>query len=277
MNLVLGVHVGCSIRYKDMIEIARETGANAFQFFTFHTCGHRLDTKIGEEEMKLFKEAIENSRISAVLAHAPNSLNLCSPYPCKQNAFDLIKGDKALMEIIPGIMYVIPPGNPLGQGKKVGIELLTRALNNHLDESMESTVLLETSSGKKDSIGKTFGEMYSILSRVNHSDKLGICMDISNVYAAGYDIVNNLEGVLEEFDKLIGLDRLKVIQLSDHKGELGDMKEQHAVLGTGGIGYDAVIRIMNHPLLKHLPFYLETPDRKSIHRKEIEILRENYS
>lgn len=275
MAFILGIHIGCTVAYQNMVQFSKELGIDAFQFFTFNTTGKRVTKRIEKADMLFFKDSLEKGDISTLLAHAPSVLNLCSPYPCKENALEIMKEDKALMEIIPGISYVLNPGKPLGQGKKVGIELLSRELNDYLDADMKSSVLLETSSGKRNAIGKTFGEMSTIIRKVEHSDKIGICFDVSNVYAAGYDLVNNLEGVLEEFDKIIGIDRLKAIQLADHKGKLGGMDDTRASLGTGSIGIDAIIRIINHPLLKSLPFYLKTPHVPA-HRREIEVLKKNY-
>ena len=187
-----------------------------------------------------------------------------------------MEDDLKRMEYIPNNLYNFHPGSHVGQGAEKGIELISNTLNTILKESQTTTVLLETMAGKGTEIGRSFEEIKAIIDNVNLSDKLGVCLDTCHIYDAGYDIVNNLDGVIEEFDNIIGIDRLKAIHLNDSKNPFESHKDRHEKIGEGYIGLDAITRIINHPKLRNIPFFLETPNELSGYKQEIELLKNKY-
>lgn len=274
--LNIGCHLSASKGYLNMGKEALSINANTFQFFSRNPRGSKakeLDLEDIEEYKKLSKE----NNFATILAHAPYILNPCSSN--EQNrilAFELMQDDLKRLEYIPNQMYNFHPGSHTGQGVEVGIEQISDMLNKLLTEEQTTTVLLETMAGKGSEVGSKFEELKAIMDRVDLKEKMGVCLDTCHVNDAGYDIVNNLDGVLQEFDKVIGIKYLKAIHLNDSKNPLASHKDRHECIGEGNIGLEAFERIINHPQLRNLPFYLETPNELDGYKKEIEILRSIY-
>lgn len=274
--LTIGAHLSSSKGYTAMLRQAQEIGANTFQFFTRNPRGGSAKA-IDEQDVALFMALMKSENFPVILAHAPYTLNCCSAKPeTVEFAINTFSDDLKRMEYTPNQLYNFHPGSHVGQGEQTGITMISDALNKVMFPEMTTTVLLETMAGKGSEIGKTFQELRAIIDRVELSDKLGVCLDTCHIHDGGYDIVSNLDGVLEEFDKIIGLDRLKAIHLNDSKNPLGAHKDRHEKIGEGYIGLEAFDRIINHPSLKHLPFYLETPNELDGYAKEIALLKGLY-
>lgn len=273
---IIGAHLSSSKGYTAMLRQAQKIGANTFQFFTRNPRGGKakdIDCSDVEEFLKLK----ESENFPVILAHAPYTLNCCSDKEeVRQFAVNTFADDLKRMEYTPGQLYNFHPGSHVGQGAKKGIELIAGALNSVLYSEMTTTVLLETMAGKGTEIGRNFQELKEIIDKTELSDKLGVCLDTCHVFDGGYDIVNDLDGVLEEFDKTIGLSRLKAVHLNDSKNPMGSHKDRHEKIGQGNIGADAMARIINHPALKDLPFYLETPNDIGGYAEEIKLLKTLY-
>ena len=274
--LTIGAHLSASKGYTAMLKQAQEIGANTFQFFTRNPRGGSAKA-IDQKDVDTFLELMKSENFPVILAHAPYTLNCCSAKPeTREFALNTFADDLMRMEYTPGQFYNFHPGSHVGQGEEVGIEQIAEILNKVLFPEMTTTVLLETMAGKGTEIGRNFEELRSIIDRVELSDKMGVCLDTCHIHDGGYDIVNDLDGVLEAFDKVIGLDRLKAIHLNDSKNPLAAHKDRHEKIGEGYIGLDAFERIINHPSLKNLPFFLETPNELDGYAKEIEMLRNLY-
>ncbi len=274
--LTIGAHLSASKGYTAMLKQAQEIGANTFQFFTRNPRGGSAKA-IDQKDVDTFLELMKSENFPVILAHAPYTLNCCSAKPeTREFALNTFAVDLMRMEYTPGQLYNFHPGSHVGQGEEVGIEQIAEILNKVLFPEMTTTVLLETMAGKGTEIGRNFEELRSIIDRVELSDKMGVCLDTCHIHDGGYDIVNDLDGVLEAFDKVIGLDRLKAIHLNDSKNPLAAPKDRHEKIGEGYIGLDAFERIINHPSLKNLPFFLETPNELDGYAKEIEMLRNLY-
>ena len=256
-----------------MFKTAESIGANTFQFFTRNPRGGTAKA-IDIDDVNRFMALCKESDFGTILAHAPYTLNLCSAKPeVRQFALDTFKDDISRMELIPNQLYNFHPGSHVGQGTEVGIDYISGALNEILYEDMTTTVLLETMAGKGSEIGKTFDELREIIDRVDLDEKLGVCLDTCHVYDGGYDIKNDLDSVLNEFDRIIGLDRLKALHLNDSKNPFASHKDRHEKIGRGSLGTDAFENIVNHPVLKNLPMFLETPNELSGYKEEISLLR----
>lgn len=275
--LNIGCHLSASKGFKNMGEESLKIKANTFQFFTRNPRGGKAKEILQEDVDGLLKIMKENN-FAKILAHAPYTLNLCSADEGIRNfAKNTMIDDLKRMEYVPGNMYNFHPGSHVGQGVDIGIKFITDALNEILKEEQTTIVLLETMAGKGSEIGRSFEELREIIDGVNLKHKLGVCLDTCHVNDAGYDIVRNLDGVIDEFDKVIGIEKLKAIHINDSMNELGSHKDRHQKIGEGTIGIEAFERIINHPKLKDLPFYLETPHEDiSGYAKEIEILRNLY-
>lgn len=274
--LNIGCHLSSSKGFKNMGEEALKINANTFQFFTRNPRGSKAK-KIDEDDIKSLINIMNENNFSKILAHAPYTLNACSAdEKVREFAFITMEDDLKRMEYLPNNLYNFHPGSHVGQGSEKGIELIADMLNSLLKEEQTTTVLLETMAGKGTEVGRNFEEIQSIIERVNLSHKVGVCLDTCHVYDAGYDIVNDIDGVINEFDKIIGINKLKAIHLNDSKNPFESHKDRHEKIGEGYIGIEAITRIINHPKLKHLPFFLETPNELSGYAKEIEILRNNY-
>ena len=275
--LTIGCHLSSSKGFKKMGEDAISIGANTFQFFTRNPGGSKAKD-IDEEDVKEFLDIIAENNFGKILAHAPYTLNACSADPKNREfAIEIMKDDLKRMEYIPGNLYNFHPGSHVKQGAEVGIQYIADALNEILTEDQTTIVLLETMSGKGTEVGRNFQEIAEIISKVNLKEKMGVCLDTCHIHDAGYDIVNDLDNVLDEFDKIIGLERLKAIHLNDSKNPFESHKDRHETIGNGYIGLDAITRIINHPKLRNLPFYLETPNELDGYKKEIQLLRERYT
>jgi deoxyribonuclease-4 len=275
--LNIGCHLSVSKGYKAMGEDALTIGANTFQFFTRNPRGSKakdIDPRDAEALLKLTKE----NNFAKILAHAPYTLNACSADErTREFTMEVIADDLARMEYFPNNFYNFHPGSHVKQGTKVGIEYIIHMLNTVLKPEQTTTVLLETMSGKGTEVGRNFYELKEIIDGVYLSDKLGVCLDTCHVYDAGYDIVNDLDGVIGEFDRIIGLDKLYAIHLNDSKNPFESHKDRHETIGEGSIGKEAIFRIINHPKLRHLPFFLETPNELPGHAQEIRMLRDAYT
>ncbi|WP_300384119.1 deoxyribonuclease IV [Clostridium sp.] len=269
----IGCHLSTTKGYENMGKEALSIGANTFQFFTRNPRGGKAKAIDIKDIEKLLKIAEENN-FAKILAHAPYTLNACSGDERIRNlAKEMMIDDLKRMEFIPNNLYNFHPGSHVKQGVDIGINYIVEMLNEVLTEDQSTTVLLETMAGKGSEVGRTFEEIAEIISRVTLKDKIGVCLDTCHVHDGGYDIVNDLEGVLEEFDKVIGIDRLKAIHLNDSKNPQNSHKDRHETIGEGYLGIDAITRIINHPKLKKLPFFLETPNELEGHKKEIELLK----
>ncbi|MDD3022580.1 MAG: deoxyribonuclease IV [Syntrophomonadaceae bacterium] len=271
--LNIGCHLSASKGFKHMGEEALSVGANTFQFFTRNPRGSKAK-KIDENDVSALMTLAQEYKFAPLLGHAPYTLNPCSSDPkVREFANMVMMDDLARMEHLPNNLYNFHPGSHSGQGVQNGINLIVEILNKILRSDQTTLVLLETMSGKGSEIGKTFEEIALILSRIELIEKIGVCMDTCHVYSAGYDIVTDLDGVLEQFNKIIGLKKLKAIHLNDSLNPLGSHKDRHAEIGKGSIGLQAIINIINHPQLRHLPFYLETPNELPGYADEIKLLR----
>ena len=261
-----------------MAQVAHSLGANTFQFFTRNPRGGKAK-EIDAKDLKSFQEFCEgDAQIKTFLAHAPYTLNFCAAKPSiRKFAIETLADDMCRMENTPHQMYNIHPGSHVGQGAEVGIDLIADAINQVLTEDQTTLLLLETMAGKGSEIGRTFEEIQAIIERIDLQDKVGVCLDTCHVWEGGYDIKNNLDGVIEEFDKVVGLDRLHAIHLNDSKNDISAHKDRHEAIGEGHIGFEALSAVTNHPALKHLPFFLETPhDKVSEYADEISLLRKAY-
>lgn len=271
--MVIGAHLSASKGYTHMLKEAMSIGANTFQFFTRNPRGGKAKD-IDEKDIETFLQLSRENNFGTILAHAPYTLNCCSAkLETIRFAVDTFADDLKRMEYTPGMLYNFHPGSHVGQGEEKGIELICKALNTVLFPEMTTTVLLETMAGKGSEMGKTFEELKAIIDGTELSDKLGVCLDTCHVSDGGYDIVNDLDGVLEQFDKIIGIDRLKALHLNDSKNPLGAHKDRHEKIGEGFIGVDTFERIVNNKYLKDLPMFLETPNELDGYAKEIALLK----
>ncbi|MBQ6625394.1 MAG: deoxyribonuclease IV [Clostridia bacterium] len=269
----IGCHLSASAGYMNMLEESLSINANTFQFFTRNPRGGKAKD-IDENDVRKFIDKWNELDYGKILAHAPYTLNMCSADErTRQFAYEVFEDDMKRMEYVPNNLYNFHPGSHVGQGVEVGIELISQTLNNVLFEDMTTTVLLETMAGKGSEVGSKFEELREIIDRVELNDKLGVCLDTCHVFDAGYDIVNDLDGVLQKFDDIIGLDRIKAIHLNDSKNAFASHKDRHEKLGEGNIGIEALLRVVNHEKLCNLPFLLETPNDLEGYKKEIEIIR----
>lgn len=274
--LRIGCHLSSSKGFLAMAQTAKSIGANTFQFFTRNPRGGAAKEWLSAD-IEAMLNYFEQNEIAQPLAHAPYTLNACAKdHSIREFALQTMKDDLERLERIPNVMYNFHPGSHVQQGVDVGVELIADTLNQVLRQDMSTVVLLETMAGKGSEVGRTFEELRRILDRVELSDKMGICLDTCHVWDGGYDIVENLEDVLEEFHKIIGLQRLKAIHLNDSLNPCGAHKDRHAKIGEGHIGISAFERIINHPKLRELPFYLETPNELPGYKEEIAMLRNLY-
>lgn len=272
----IGCHLSASKGYTHMAKEAEKIGANTFQFFTRNPRGGSVKA-LDMTDIEKFLELSKEIGIDVILAHAPYTLNGCSAdEKIREFALNTMKDDIARLEKTPNNLYNFHPGSHVGQGVETGIKYIVHMLNSSLFEGMTTTVLLETMAGKGSEIGRSFEELKAIIDRVELNEHLGVCLDTCHVYDAGYDIVGNLDGVLEEFDKVIGINRLKAIHINDSKNPFESHKDRHEKIGMGSIGIDAFERIINNKYLKNLPFYLETPNELDGYAEEIKALKNLY-
>lgn len=275
-QLVIGCHLSSSKGYLAMGKTALSIGANTFQFFTRNPRGGKAKAVDPQDAAALMKLAEENN-FGPLLAHAPYTMNPCAAEPRLLEFAEMVMTeDLQALEYLPGNLYNFHPGSHVKQGAEIGIEKIAAMLNRVLFAGQHTTVLLETMAGKGSEVGRSFEELAAILDKVQLQDKMGVCLDTCHIFDAGYDIVNSLDEVLTSFDKLIGLGRLKAVHLNDSLNTLGSRKDRHACIGAGNIGLEALTAVINHPALKNLPFYLETPNELPGYAAEIKLLRERY-
>ena len=261
--LTIGCHLSSSKGYLAMGKEAVSIGANTFQFFTRNPRGSKAKA-IDEADVAAFLSYSKEHGIERILAHAPYTLNPCSKDAhTREFAWMTMADDLKRMEYVPGNCYNFHPGSHVGQGSEIGIQKIAELLNDVLTEEQTTTVLLETMSGKGTEVGRNFEELRKILNLVEKKSKMGICLDTCHVWDGGYDIVHDLDGVLNDFDHIIGLERLKAIHLNDSLNDCGSHKDRHARIGEGKIGMEALVRIIKHPALREIPFILETPNDDS--------------
>ena len=273
-DLTIGCHLSSAKGFAAMAKTAESIGANTFQFFTRNPRGGKAKA-LDPDDIAAFRDYAGRVGITVFLAHAPYTLNPAAADDRVQEfARATFADDLARMEATPGQYYNFHPGSHVKQGVETGIEKIAAVLNEVLRPEQTTTVLLETMAGKGTEIGRSFEELAAIIERTELSDRIGVCFDTCHVWDAGYDIVHDLDGVLESFDRAVGLDRLKAIHLNDSLNERGARKDRHARIGEGCIGFAALSAVTNHPALRHLPFFLETPNELPGYADEIARLRE---
>ena len=271
--LRVGCHLSVSGGFLAMGKAAYSIGANTFQYFTRNPRGGAAKA-IDKKDISAFLEFANEHDIKEYLAHAPYTLNLCSDKAnIREFARDTLEDDIKRVENLPDGLYNFHPGSHVGQGMESGISFIADALNLILTKEQTVTVLLETMSGKGSEVGGCFEELREIMDRVTLNEKLGVCMDTCHIYDAGYDIVNDLDGVLSEFDRVLGLKRLRGVHINDSKNPFESRKDRHETIGNGHIGLEALVRVTKHPALCNLPFYLETPNELPGYEAEIALLR----
>jgi deoxyribonuclease-4 len=269
----IGCHLSSSGGFLAMGETALSIGADTFQFFTRNPRGGAAKP-FDKADAEALNALMDAHHFAPILAHAPYTLNASAADPSlRQYAQDVMKDDLFRMDHFPHAMYNFHPGSHVKQGVEVGIDFISQHLNKILHKDLKTKVLLETMAGKGSEVGRTFEELRAIIDRVELDDKVGVCLDTCHVFDGGYDIVNRLDEVLENFDKVIGLKRLCAIHLNDSKNPMGSHKDRHEVIGGGCIGLEALVNVVNHPALKGLPFYLETPNELPGYAAEIALMR----
>ena len=272
--LNIGCHLSAAKGYEHMGKEALKIGANTFAFFTRNPRGGKSKALDIEDVQKLLATADENN-FGKLVAHAPYTLNPCSKdKKVRDFAYIAMSEDMERMEHTPGNFYNFHPGSHVGQGIEAGIEMIADLLNQILKPEQTTIVLLETMAGKGSEVGGRFEELAAIIDKVELKDKIGVCMDTCHVSDAGYDIVNDLDGVLEEFDRIVGLDKLHAMHINDSLNPLGAHKDRHAKIGEGHLGVDTIVNVITHPKLRHVPFILETPNELDGYAAEIALLRE---
>lgn len=274
--LRIGCHLSSSKGFFAMGEDAVKINANTFQFFTRNPRGGKAK-ELDLEDIQAYITFAKEHDIDHILAHAPYTLNACAKDEGLRGfARETMADDLMRLSYLPGAMYNFHPGSHVGQGVEQGVAYIADLLNAIIKPEQKTTILLETMAGKGSEVGRSFEELRSILDAVKLTEKMGVCLDTCHVYDAGYDIVDHLDDVLSEFDRIIGLDRLKAIHLNDSKNPFASHKDRHERIGEGSIGLAAMVRIINHPALKNLPFFLETPNELPGYGAEIALLRERY-
>lgn len=274
--IYIGSHISSSKGYAAMGRQALKLGADTFAFFTRNPRGGSAK-EIRQEDVDKFLKIAEEGGFGKLVAHAPYTLNACAAREeVRIFAREAFADDLRRMEYIPGNYYNFHPGSHVGQGSEIGIQKIAEILNDVLTEEQTTTVLLETMSGKGTEVGRNFEELRKILNLVEKKSKMGICLDTCHVWDGGYDIVHDLDGVLNDFDHIIGLERLKAIHLNDSLNDCGSHKDRHARIGEGKIGMEALVRIIKHPVLREIPFILETPNDDSGWTEEIHVLKEAF-
>ena len=273
----IGCHLSISNGYLGCAKSIKELGGNTFQYFSRNPQGGKA-REWSQSDFESFIEYAKNNGIEVILTHAPYTLNCASAKEeVRDFAYICMNDDIKRLENFDNALYNFHPGSHTGIGVDKGIEYIIEILNKIIYPEMKTTILLETMSGKGSEVGRSFEELKRIIDGVKYNDKLGVCLDTCHVFSAGYDIVNNLDGVLDEFDRIIGLDRLKAIHLNDSMMPFNSNKDRHTKIGEGTIGLEAIVNIINNDRLKDLPFYLETPNELDGYKKEISMLKERYS
>lgn len=269
----IGCHLSISKGFYKAGLDAVSIGANTFQFFTRNPRGGKAK-EIDTQDVKKLRELMEEKAFGPLVAHGAYTMNLCSDKPATRGFAKMIfKEDLERLAYFPDVRYVFHPGSHVGQGTEQGVNLIVEALNELLPEQPKHWILLEGMSGKGSEVGGTLEELKAIIDGVTHSQRLGICLDSCHLYAAGYDVVNNLDGVIKQVNDTVGLDKLQAFHLNDSMTDFASNKDRHAVIGEGSLGLKAIENIINHPALKHLPFNLETPNELDGYKEEIKTLK----
>ena len=270
MNYI-GCHLSASSGYLAMVKTAESIGANTFAFFTRNPRGSKAKKEDPADAAKAVA-ALQEKNFGPLVAHGAYTMNLCTKDPeAREFAAEVLADDLRRMAALPGQYYNFHPGSHVGQGMEAGIEYIAQALKKALEPGYPVTVLLETMAGKGSEVGGRFEELKAIIDAVG-SEHVGVCMDTCHVYDAGYDIVNDLDGVLAEFDRVVGLDRLKALHINDSKNSFASHKDRHECIGQGSLGVSTFARIVNHPILADKPMILETPNELPGYASEIELL-----
>lgn len=274
--LRIGCHLSSSRGYLAMGKQAVEIGANTFQFFTRNPRGGAV-RPLNQADLAAYRTFAAEHDLGPVLAHAPYTLNACAANErLRTFARDAMTEDLSRLKLLPGSLYNFHPGSHVGQGAEAGVHKIAALLNEVLASGQGTVVLLETMAGKGSEVGGTFSELRAILDRIEQPQLLGVCLDTCHIYDGGYDLVHDLDGVLEEFDRRIGLKKLRAVHLNDSKNPLGSRKDRHEKIGLGSLGIETMARIINHPLLRDKPFYLETPNDVAGYAMEIALLKGLY-
>lgn len=269
----IGCHLSSAKGYLAMGRQAAEIGANVFQFFTRNPRGGSVKS-LDMADVEAFLAFSQEKGFGPLLAHAPYTMNLCAAKPeLREFARQTIKEDLARLELLPDVMFNFHPGSHVKQGAETGITLIADALNDILSDGGKTSILLETMAGKGSEVGRTFEELRAMIDKTEQKERLGVCLDTCHVYDGGYDILQDLDGVLAEFDRIIGLERLRAIHLNDSKNPIASHKDRHEKIGEGTLGLEGLVRVINHPKLRDLPFYLETPNELDGYAREIALLR----
>lgn len=273
-SLTIGSHISSAKGYEAMGKTAVYMGADTFAFFTRNPRGGKAK-EIKPQDVEKYKKIAGEYHFGKIVAHAPYTMNACAAKEdLREFAKNTMRDDLERMEYIPGNYYNLHPGSHVGQGAETGIVKIAEILDQVLDLKWGTTVLLETMAGKGTEVGRTFEELRQIMDLTECRERLGVCLDTCHVWDGGYDIVHDLDGVIQEFDRVIGLEHLKAIHLNDSQNPMGSHKDRHARIGEGQIGLEALSAVTRHPALKHLPFILETPNDEDGWAREIRILRE---
>lgn len=269
----IGCHLSAAKGYLAMGKEAVRLGANVFQFFTRNPRGGAVKA-LDLADIEKYCAFHAQNQFGTLLAHAPYTMNPCAAKEdLRVFARNTMKEDLARLELLPDVMFNFHPGSHVKQGAEIGIVLIADMLNEILSQDGKVPVLLETMAGKGSEVGRSFEELRAVLDRVERKERMGVCLDTCHVYDGGYDIVGDLDGVLQAFDEIIGLDRLKAIHLNDSKNPIGSHKDRHEKIGEGTLGLEAITNIINHPKLCRLPFYLETPNEAEGYAREIALLK----
>ena len=269
----IGCHLSSTGGFLAMGKHATELGADTFAFFTRNPRGGSAK-EIDPEDAKALVEYMEKEHFGKLVAHAPYTMNVCAAKPdIKEFSRNMLKEDILRMEYVPGNYYNFHPGSHVGQGPEEAIPMIADALNNALYEEQTTIVLLETMAGKGSEVGRNFEEIKAIIDRVELKDKIGVCFDTCHTWDGGYDVVGNLDAVLEKFDKVIGLDKLYALHLNDSKNPMDSHKDRHEKIGEGLLGEEGIRNVITHPLLQGKPFILETPNEDEGYKKEIALIR----
>lgn len=271
--MYIGNHLSSSKGFEHMGKEALKLNANTFAFFTRNPRGGAAKA-IDPEDVRRLQALMEEHHFGKLVAHAPYTMNVCAvKEDIRKFSWDVLKDDLDRMEYLPGNYYNFHPGAHVGQGADAAVPMIADALNHALKPEHQTTVLLETMAGKGSEVGRSFEELRSILDMVELSDKVGVCLDTCHVWDGGYDIVHNLDDVLAEFDKVIGLDRLKAVHFNDSMNPCGSHKDRHQKVGEGEIGAEAMKAVILHPILAGKPFILETPNDDEGYAREIAMIR----
>lgn len=276
--MFIGSHLSISKGFEDAIKQAVSIGANTFQFFTRNPRGSKAK-KLNLDDIKKAEEIWIQNKFASLLAHAPYTYNFASN---KEKTWELAK--RLLRDDLERLSHlsicnylVMHPGNHIKEGMEFGIQRIAEGINQVLEGNENTMILLETMSGKGTEVGYRFGQLKEIINRIKYNKKIGVCFDTCHTYSAGYDIINNLDDVLEEFDEILGIEKLKVVHLNDSKHELGSKKDRHACIGEGTLGLSGILNFINHPKLKGIPIFLETPNDIQGYEREIKLLKYGYN